>query len=109
MRALRRSTIPAMVDSAQTLETLRSHADEIRTRFGVRQLSVFGSVARGEARADSDVDVLVDFDGDTTFDGFMGLRCFLEDLLSRKIDLVTRRALRTTMRPKIESEAIRVA
>lgn len=40
-----------------------------RARFGVRELAVFGSVARGEASATSDLDVLVDFDGTTTFDG----------------------------------------
>ena len=80
-----------------------------RTRFGVRDLSVFGSFARDEARADSDLDVLVDFDGPATFDGFMGLRALLEDTLGVRVDLVTRSALRPRLKARIEAEARRVA
>ena len=47
--------------------------------FGVRDLAVFGSVARGDASDASDLDVLVDFVGSATFDGYMGLKLFLED------------------------------
>ena len=53
---------------------LAPRRDEIAQRFGVRSLSLFGSVARDEARPDSDVDVLVEFNGPTTFDGHMGHR-----------------------------------
>jgi predicted nucleotidyltransferase len=80
-----------------------------RRRFGVRDLAVFGSVARGEASATSDLDVLVDFDGPATFDGFMGLKFFLEDTLGVKVDLVTRAALKARLRERVESEARRVA
>ncbi len=82
---------------------------EARRRFGVRDLSVFGSVARGEATAASDVDVLVDFEGPTTFDGYMGLKLLLEDALGTRVDLVARPALRARLRPRIEAEARRVA
>ena len=80
-----------------------------RIRFGVRDLSVFGSVARDEAGEGSDVDVLVDFDGPATFDGFMGLRALLEDTLRVRVDLVTRSALRPRLKARIEAEARRVA
>ena len=80
-----------------------------RRRFGVRDLAVFGSVARGEASATSDLDVLVDFVGPATFDGFMGLKFFLEDTLGVKVDLVTRAALKPRLRERVESEARRVA
>ncbi len=80
-----------------------------RERFGVRELAVFGSVARGEASATSDLDVLVDFVGLATFDGFMGLKLFLEDSLGVKVDLVTRAALKPRLRSRIEAEARRVA
>ena len=80
-----------------------------RTRFGVRELAVFGSVARGEALDTSDLDVLVDFVGPATFDGFMGLKIFLEDCLGVRIDLVTRAALKPRLRERIEAEARRVA
>jgi uncharacterized protein len=80
-----------------------------RARFGVRDLAVFGSVARGEASETSDLDVLVDFVGQATFDGYMGLKFFLEDNLGVKVDLVTRAALKPRLRDRIEAEARRVA
>ncbi|MGH7566715.1 MAG: nucleotidyltransferase family protein [Gemmatimonadota bacterium] len=82
---------------------------EIRDRFEVRDLWVFGSVAKDTAVDGSDLDVLVDFEGPATFDGFMELKFFLEDLLEMEIDLVTRNGLRERLRPSIEREAIRVA
>ncbi len=90
------------------LSGLRAHADEIRERFGVKDLAVFGSVARDEARPDSDVDVLVTFEGPATFDGYMDLKFFLEDLLGCPVDLVTDKAVRPQLRPRIEREAIHV-
>lgn len=78
-------------------------------RFGVRDLSVFGSVARDEATAASDIDLLVDFEGPATFDGFMGLKLFLEDTLGVKVDLVTRAALKPRLKSRIETESRRVA
>ena len=87
---------------------LRDHAAELK-RQGVKSLEVFGSLARGEARPDSDVDLLVEFDGSPTFDRFMDLKFFLEDLLRRRVDLVTRAALKPRLRPIIERESIRVA
>ncbi|MBM4359509.1 MAG: nucleotidyltransferase domain-containing protein [Deltaproteobacteria bacterium] len=88
---------------------LRQVLPAARAQFAVRELSVFGSVARDEARDDSDVDVLVDFEGSATFDGFMGLKALLEDTLGARIDLVTRAALRPRLRSRIEAEARRVA
>jgi len=92
----------------EILKTLRAHRDELRKRFGVKSLAVFGSVARGEAGPDSDVDILVEFEGRATFDRYMGLKFFLEDLLGRRVDLVTRKALKPRMRPYVEREAIYV-
>jgi len=92
----------------EILKTLRAHRDELRKRFGVKSLAVFGSVARGEAGPDSDVDILVEFEGRATFDRYMGLKFFLEDLLGRRVDLVTRKALKPRMRPFVEREAIYV-
>ena len=82
---------------------------EIRQRFSVRALAIFGSIARDEAVDDSDVDVLVVFDGKAGFDLFMDLKFYLEELLARKIDLVTDKALRPQVRRAIEQELIHVA
>ena len=92
----------------EVLWRLREHRDELRKRFGVKSLAVFGSVARGEAGPESDVDILVEFEGRATFDRYMGLKFFLEDLLGRRVDLVTRKALKPRLRPYVEREAIYV-
>jgi hypothetical protein len=65
--------------------------------------------ARDEAREDSDVDILVDFEVGPTFDSFFGLEFFLEDNLGRKVDLVTPDALKPRMRPVVEREVVDVA
>ncbi len=91
------------------LELLRAHREEIERRFGVRSLSLFGSVARDEATEDSDVDLLVEFDPPPTFDRYMDLKLFLEDLLGRKVDLVDAPTLRERVRPYVERDLIHVA
>jgi uncharacterized protein len=78
---------------------------EIR-KFGVRRLAMFGSVLRDEARPDSDVDLLVEFaPGEKTFDHFMGLALFLEDLLERRVELLTPESLSPYIGPHILKSA----
>lgn len=98
-----------MGDSNPIADLLRSHADELRIRFGVHRLMLFGSAYRGEMRPDSDVDLLVEFDGPATFDRYMDLKFHVESLLGRPVDLVTPSALRPAWRPAIEKESLRVA
>ena len=72
---------------------LRQNGAQLR-RFGVGRLSVFGSFARGEPKDDSDVDILVEFEPEQeTFDNFLGLAEFLEELFGRKVDLLTPESL----------------
>lgn len=92
----------------ELIALLRGRTQDLQ-RFRVRSLDLFGSLARDEGHPGSDVDLLVEFDGPATFDQFMDLKFFLEDLLSRRVDLVTRAALKPRMRPIIEREAVRVA
>ena len=82
---------------------------EIRERFAVSKLSVFGSVARNDTTASSDIDVLVEFKGKATFDLFMDLKFYLEELLGANVDLVTHHAVRPEMRQRIEQEKTDVA
>ena len=93
---------------AQVLQLLATSKPELASRFGVTALALFGSVVRGVARADSDVDVLVSFDEPATSARYFGVRFFLEDLLGRPVDLVTAKALRPELRPFVEREAVRV-
>ena len=90
------------------LSELRRHRQEIEQRFAIKHFSVFGSAARDELREDSDIDVLVEFKGKATFDGYMDLKFYLETILSRQVDLVTQDAVKPRMRPMIEQEAIHV-
>jgi len=97
------------MDKEVVLRRLKANAEEIRQRFSVKAISIFGSIARDEASDDSDVDVLVVFDQKANFDGFMELKFYLEDLLGAGVDLVTDKALRPQVRRAIEGEIIDVA
>ena len=89
----------------EVLDLLRAHKPLLAERFGVIQLALFGSFARDQATDRSDVDILVQFDGPATAKSYFGLQFYLEDLLSRPVDLVTTKALRNEFRPYVEREA----
>lgn len=91
----------------EVIRSIREHLPDLE-KFDVRSIAVFGSVARDEATADSDVDVLVEF-GRATFDGYMGLKFFLEDLLGRRVDVATPDSLRPRARERVLREAVNVA
>lgn len=90
------------------IELLEQHKAILMQRFGVRDLALFGSMARDKAHDDSDVDILVSFDGPATSKRYFGVQFYLEDLLGRPVDLVTDKALRPELRPYVEKEAIHV-
>jgi hypothetical protein len=92
----------------QTLDLLSHHKPRLARRYGVTALALFGSTAREEAREDSDIDILIAFDGPATSERYFGVQFYLEDLLGRPVDLVTEKALRPELRPDVEREAIRV-
>ncbi len=77
--------------------------------FHVRSLAIFGSVARNEARPDSDVDLVVEFEGASTFDRYMSLKEFLEKALGCRVDLLTRKGIRPELRPYVEKDSVHVA
>ena len=85
-------------------EAIKRRQVELR-RHGVKSLAVFGSIARGEARADSDLDVLVEFNRPVGLFEFIRLKYFLEELTGCRVDLVTPDAIRPGMRNNILSEA----
>ena len=86
------------------LKVLQEHRQEIR-RLGVRSLSLFGSCARDEETADSDLDFLVEFDV-KSFDAYMDLKLFLEELFSRHVDLVLANTIKPRLRENIMKELI---
>lgn len=89
----------------ETLDLLRSHGKDINARFAVKRIGLFGSFARGEQTESSDIDILVEFEK-PTFKNFMDLCFYLEDLLGRKVDLVTIKGLNPRIRPYVEKDVI---
>ena len=86
------------------ISTIKRNLNRINT-LGVRRLGLFGSYVRGEQNIESDIDVLVEFEQDKkTFDNFMQLSFLLEDLLHRRIELVTTESLSPYLRPRIIKE-----
>jgi predicted nucleotidyltransferase len=94
---------------ATIVDLLRAHLPELETRYAVQRLALFGSAARDELRPDSDIDILVAFDGQATYDRYVGLRDQLEHLLGRRVDLVTERGLKPRARRAVEKDLVRVA
>lgn len=93
----------------EVLGFLSSHRQELEDQFGVSSLALFGSVARGEAGPESDIDVLVEFRETPGLSEYMSLKFWLEDHLERPVDLVMKTALKPWAKPVVEAEAIRVA
>ncbi len=91
----------------QILETLHAHEAELRRR-GVSHAAVFGSVARGEAREDSDVDVLVDLDPAQPMGVFeyARLKLYVSELLGGRVDVVNRKSLKPLLKDAILRDAV---
>jgi predicted nucleotidyltransferase len=91
-------------DKIQILQVLEDHAAELN-RLGVRKVGLFGSFVRGEQNARSDVDLLVQFEPQKkTFENFMNLSFLLEQLLQRRVELVTTESLSPYIGPHILRE-----
>ena len=87
------------------IKLLRLHSSDVRGKFKIKEIGVFGSYVRGEQREDSDIDILVEFEeGYKTFDNYMELKFFLEEILTSKIDLVIKTTIRDELKQNILSE-----
>lgn len=92
--------------ASEVLKTLEAHADVIR-HHGVRSLALFGSVARGVATVNSDLDFVVEFER-KSFDNYMDLKIFLEGLFGCRVDLVLADAIKPKLHAAILDEALHV-
>lgn len=102
---LRLMTASEPLSAAEVTEKLKASESDVRA-LGVRRLALFGSVLHGDARPDSDVDMLVEFDpGEKTYTRFLGLCDLLEAVLGRRVELVTVEALSPFLGPRILAEA----
>jgi uncharacterized protein len=89
---------------SEAKKILKGHKEDL-SKLGVRALSLFGSVARNEASSKSDVDILIDFDAKKGIFAFVGVKNYLEELLKRDVDLVTKAALHPALKSRILREA----
>lgn len=94
----------------EAIKVLSEHKDELRRRFGVTSIAIFGSTARGDVTPQSDIDVLVEFDPEATPSllDFIHLKQYLSDEMNGKVDLVERRSLIPELRDAILAESVYV-
>ncbi|MDH5518235.1 MAG: nucleotidyltransferase family protein [Gammaproteobacteria bacterium] len=92
----------------KAIKILTQLKPELIRRFGVTRLALFGSTVRNEAKQESDIDIVVAFNGPATSKIYFGVQFLLEDELGVTVDLVTEKAIRKELRPYIEREAIYV-
>ena len=96
------------MDKATVIKLIAENRNELN-HFGVASISIFGSIARGDARPDSDIDVLVEFSRPVGMFEFIDLKEYLESILNQKVDLATQESLKHQLRDQILKEAIRAA
>jgi len=94
----------SIIKKSEILDLLRSNIKVIKN-FGVRRIGIFGSVVKGEATTESDIDILIEFEeGNEKYSNLLNLYFFLRDLLGRKIDLVTSNGISPYIAPYILKE-----
>jgi hypothetical protein len=96
------------MDKEEVKKRIKEYLPFLRSKYNVKKLALFGSVARGDEAPKSDIDILVEFSSPIGFFEFIRLENFLSDLLQRKVDLVTRNALKPLIRESVLKDAIYV-
>ena len=95
-----------MKDLEDIRKLLAAHKKELKEKYGVREIGIFGSIVRGEQKKASDVDILVDFDQVPDLLEFVSLERRLEEILGLKVDLVRKQVIRPELRDRILSEVV---
>lgn len=88
------------------IASLDENLDILKKKFGVKKIAIFGSTARGENTAKSDIDIIVELNKPTGLIAFVALENYLSKMLGRKVDLTTKKALKPTIRKAILKEAV---
>ncbi len=95
------------MDRNEALETLKRSEQTLRAR-GVRRAALFGSVARGDNRPDSDIDIMIEIDpaAEVSIYDYVGLKDYIASLFEQRVDVVTRENLKPYVRPAATADAI---
>ena len=97
------------INFQQIYQILKEILPNLKQQYQVKSLGIFGSYVRGEATENSDLDLLVEFEYNLTFDNYMNLKFFLEDLFNKKIDLVIKEDLKPQISQFILEETVNVS
>lgn len=87
------------------IKILKNHKSTIEKKYSVKKIGIFGFYAKGNQTKSSDIDIIVEFNN-PTFDNFMDLIFYLEDLYGREVDLVTLKGLSPYILPFVEKEVV---
>ncbi len=96
------------MNTEDILATLKELKPVIATRFKAKEIGLFGSFVRGEQHANSDIDVLVEFEEGADMFDLVGLANYLEEALQQKVDVVPKRALRAELRESVLREVVAI-
>lgn len=102
------NTTTKKIDLKMVLNTLKKGVN-LKERFKIKSLALFGSTVRNVATENSDLDFLVEFQGSASFDGYMDLKFYLEELFNKPVDLVIKEDLKPIIKEKIIKEAVYVS
>ena len=92
--------------SQKQIDEIKSKVVPVLKRYGVKKAAIFGSVVRGEAEADSDIDILVEIESDMSLLDFVGLKIEIEEALGKKVDLVEYSTIKPLIKERILSEQV---
>ncbi|MDA8299763.1 MAG: nucleotidyltransferase family protein [Deltaproteobacteria bacterium] len=93
-------------DKDEILQILKQHKEELYKKYGVEEIGLFGSFARGEETAKSDIDILVEFKNPVSLLLVSSLEIYLSDLLGIRVDLVRKRNIRKELKDNILNEVV---
>jgi hypothetical protein len=96
------------MNSQDIVTRLKELKPIIITRYKVREISLFGSFARGEQEESSDIDLLTEFDDNADLFDLVGLELYLEDTFNRSVDIVSKQALRVELRETVLQEVVSI-
>ena len=97
-----------MTTLAELLARLADLKPELKRRYKVREMSLFGSWVRGEQHASSDIDILVEFEDDADLFDWIGLALYLEEVFGLPVDVVPRNALRPELQSSVQEQMLKI-
>lgn len=95
-------------ESKKNILILNNNLNLLKSKYGVANIGIFGSYARGDQRKNSDIDILVEFDKPVGFFKFIALEDYLKKILGREVDLATKKSLKPAIKADILKEVIYV-